>query len=359
MDIRRLDSFAPAWNTSHGRHHRIGRHGSCDDAQAAASTNPTQSNATSGAQLTAQLVTKQKGALAITTADGDKVSIRFKVRDAVSLALSSSTDASGNTTSSADLSVLSRGKLKIEVEGELDDGELAAIDDLLGKVDELAQRFFGGDVQDTFAAAADLQFDGEELAGFNLQLTYSQRLYVNQRAFALAAAPADGAPADALPDTPVTDAPASDAPAADAPVAAPVSADAVENAAVVADLPAAIEAAAPESAPESAPEAAAAAATPDVPVTDPVPVEAPAAEAPAAAPAPAANPKQTIVSYLRDVLGSLGSVQGTASMKFTMRWKLEFMAQALPALAPNEQAATSPATKLLTDALDKLAPPAA
>jgi len=119
--------------------------------------------------------TRQKGAIEIQTAEGDRVSIRFRTREVVTLASMKSTGAAG-TDSASQVTVISRGRLQVEVDGNLNDDELAAIGDLLDQVDALATRFFAGDVQAAFDAAAHLGFDAEQIAGFSVDLTYSRKL---------------------------------------------------------------------------------------------------------------------------------------------------------------------------------------
>lgn len=59
---------------------------------------------------------------------------------------------------------------RISVEGSLDDEERAAIDQLVGQVDRLAQNFFEGDVFAAISQGKALEYDESEIASFSLQL---------------------------------------------------------------------------------------------------------------------------------------------------------------------------------------------
>ncbi|MBI9092556.1 MAG: hypothetical protein JEZ12_25350 [Desulfobacterium sp.] len=60
--------------------------------------------------------------------------------------------------------------LNFSIEGDLDDGELGAIAELLGNINDLAQTFFDSDFQAAFEMAMELGYDQDELTGFALDL---------------------------------------------------------------------------------------------------------------------------------------------------------------------------------------------
>ncbi len=66
------------------------------------------------------------------------------------------------------------------VAGELDEGELRAIGDLVTNTASLATEFFEGDVDAAFEQALELGFDETELTGFALQLDSIQQTRVTQ-----------------------------------------------------------------------------------------------------------------------------------------------------------------------------------
>ncbi|MFT5716784.1 MAG: hypothetical protein ACI9T7_000962 [Oleiphilaceae bacterium] len=72
---------------------------------------------------------------------------------------------------------------QLEVNGELDEAELAAITDLFAQLGEVSSLFFSGNFQDAFASALDVGFDASEIASFSLDLakvqTQEVRTYSN------------------------------------------------------------------------------------------------------------------------------------------------------------------------------------
>ena len=260
-------------------------------------------------------VTKEKFTLNILTAEGDRVSIRFRTSTVTDVAAAQTTSDAGTTTA-IDTHVITKGKLRIEVQGDLNDGELKAIGDLLDKVDGIAKDFFGGDVQAAFSAAARVGFDSQEISGFNLQLSYSQRI-----GFASTYAQAN---------TPVVSAPA--APAAPAQTASPgASSGSIPVSAVVP-----IE---------------------DAPIDTPAPADAAPAET-SATPVATNSARQTIASFTKDVLAKLASVSDGGELKFTLRWKVDFLLTALSATHPADDTASANTTQALGDALGNGVTPA-
>lgn len=57
-----------------------------------------------------------------------------------------------------------------QVEGDLNENELAALNDLLGQVNDMSELFYSGDLDGAFDAALALEFDAQEIAGFALDL---------------------------------------------------------------------------------------------------------------------------------------------------------------------------------------------
>lgn len=259
------------------------------DSQAPSSAGATAASPSTTA-IAARDVVKEKVTLNILTTEGDQVSIRFRTKDIVDVASAQATGANGTTTAT-DAHVISRGRLKIEVVGNLNDAELTAIGDLLDKVDAVATQFFGGDVQAAFAAAANIGSDSSQIAGFNLQLTYSRSV-----GFAATSTNAAAPPATTQ--------------------SAPAASDASSD-------------------------TSASTATGDT--------TAPTPATPASTPVPSAQ--QTIASFIKDVLSQLASVSDAGTVRFTMRWKVDFLLTALSTLAPAPDAAPPASTSVLSDTL--------
>ncbi len=73
---------------------------------------------------------------------------------------------------------VARDSFSFSVNGELDEGELKAIGNLVADANELAATFFDGDMDQAFNKALELGFDDQELTGFALQLTRQEQVKV-------------------------------------------------------------------------------------------------------------------------------------------------------------------------------------
>jgi hypothetical protein len=108
------------------------------------------------------------------TQDGDTITIRYA--DAGAEVFKSA----GNTLR---LEQSQFQGYQLEVNGELDEGELAAIADLFSQLGEVSSLFFEGSFQDAFASALEVGFDASEIASFSLDLakvqTQEVRTYSN------------------------------------------------------------------------------------------------------------------------------------------------------------------------------------
>jgi hypothetical protein len=242
-------------------------------------------------------VKRERFSLDILTAEGDRVSIRFKSLTVTDVAAAQVSDGQ-NTSTAVQASVISRGRFKVEVDGDLNEAERAAMGDLLDKVDDIAEDFFGGDVQEAFAAAARVGLDSDALSAFSLRLSYSKSTAMAAKAYATTAALTD---APSAPATPVV--PAASKPVTTDPVAPTKVADVV--------------------------------ATPVATDTTTAPVPAPLPDVPSA--------RQTIASFTKDVLAKLSTAGENGVVRLSMRWKVDFLLTAIESVSktPTQQAATN------------------
>lgn len=105
----------------------------------------------------------------LTTQDGDNVSIRFAQVDAAYF--------QGNVQAGSERYFYASSQFEgyqINVQGDLDEGEVSAINDLLSQVGEISDLFFGGEFQQAFSAALNVGFDASEIAAFSLNLSKVQ-----------------------------------------------------------------------------------------------------------------------------------------------------------------------------------------
>jgi hypothetical protein len=297
---------------------------------------PAQSEVTRVDQFVAREIRKQRGSIDIVTAEGDQVSIRFKTKEVVNGSVTQTTAADGTTVTDTRASLISRGRLQVEVDGDLNEEELAAIGELLTKVDEIATKFFSGDVQAAFAAASELGVDSEQIASYQLDFTYSRKM----AAAAWSAARAGAASLPAL--GPSTQPPAESSTSAGSSAGVSAGSEPSTSPTVASTAPAL------GVSPPQTPDASAATGTTEDP--------APSSETPTP---PAATAQKTITHFIGDVLSKLGSVDGAGRFSFSMRWKVDVLVTALETLpapaatTPAEQESAATNTALLGDALQK------
>lgn len=110
----------------------------------------------------------------VTTRDGDR--LRISIASASASWSQSSVAAASNGSSSALSTYSSSGSIQIgawqvQVDGELDDEERAALEDLFKQVQDISSDFYSGNLGGAFDRAMQLNMDGSQLASMSLQLT--------------------------------------------------------------------------------------------------------------------------------------------------------------------------------------------
>ncbi len=110
----------------------------------------------------------------ITTRDGDRLKISIAGASAnwsqssVAAASNGSSSVGAASTSSGSMQI---GAWRVEVEGELDDEERTALEDLFKQVQDISSDFYSGNLNGAFDRAMQLKMDGSQLASMSLQLT--------------------------------------------------------------------------------------------------------------------------------------------------------------------------------------------
>ncbi|MFE8069490.1 DUF5610 domain-containing protein [Marinobacteraceae bacterium S3BR75-40.1] len=117
--------------------------------------------------------TRQSVAVEVKTQDGDVVTVRLDERSRFSAQGSLSQSREGTEVRYQESQSFA-GRYAISVDGELDQGEMDALQSLFSEVDDFSSRFFGGDVQGAFDQAMNMGIDGEELASYSINLRYQQ-----------------------------------------------------------------------------------------------------------------------------------------------------------------------------------------
>lgn len=101
----------------------------------------------------------------LTTKEGDKVKITASASEG--FAYEANDNGKGKSASG---SYSASQAMSLQVEGNLSDEELGAINELLGKVNDLAGEFFDGDLDKAFAQAQELGYDDKQIGSFSLNL---------------------------------------------------------------------------------------------------------------------------------------------------------------------------------------------
>lgn len=105
----------------------------------------------------------------LTTSDGDTVSIQAAQQQA----LSGDYSVGGGYVNASE-SAQESSHFSFSVEGELDEQEIIAIENLLSQVFELADEFYQGDIESAYQAALDLGYDQNEITRYALHLQQTE-----------------------------------------------------------------------------------------------------------------------------------------------------------------------------------------
>lgn len=111
--------------------------------------------------------------LKLKTQEGDDVVIEFGNSSSQTASIGAVNNANGYAHS-ASIERYSSSNMSFSIQGDLNEKEMKAIDDLLKDVNDIADEFFGGDMQAAFDKATEFQMDGSQLASMNLQLTRTE-----------------------------------------------------------------------------------------------------------------------------------------------------------------------------------------
>ncbi|WP_293268736.1 DUF5610 domain-containing protein [Neptunomonas sp.] len=113
--------------------------------------------------------------LKVKTQDGDEVTIKFANTSQYESSFGIEKDQHGNSQSLLNISRNESSSYQFSVEGDLDNDEIDALQDLIKDVNEISNEFFDGDVQKAFDMASEFRMDKTELSSMNLRLTQSEQ----------------------------------------------------------------------------------------------------------------------------------------------------------------------------------------
>lgn len=132
-------------------------------AQAPASVTNSQ------ASIGVGVLVQRSANISIETQDGDVITLDFNRSEAAAVAVEGQAGANGVSVSFSAVRVVS-SDLNYSVQGELDEGEVEALDELLSKISKVADTFFGGQIAAAFEKASNLELDTEELSRYSIAL---------------------------------------------------------------------------------------------------------------------------------------------------------------------------------------------
>ena len=140
------------------------------------SGNTTEQLPVSTSMFAAERYSKSESfSLDLKTQDGDTVTIDFSNSSNYQASFGAFNDGEGSSAASFSIDRSQSSNYQFVVEGDLDEDELEAIENLIQDVSLIADDFFDGDVQAAFQQATEFQMDKTELASMSLTLTRSEQ----------------------------------------------------------------------------------------------------------------------------------------------------------------------------------------
>lgn len=134
------------------------------------------------AQYQQQISTSQSFDFKVQTRDGDLVTLSFASAERYSESYGSQSvqraDGSQASGYAINAAFSASSDYKLTIDGELDEEELKAIQNLMEEIGKLAEDFFDGDMQAAFEQAMNIGFDTSELAAFTLNLSQTESVKV-------------------------------------------------------------------------------------------------------------------------------------------------------------------------------------
>lgn len=127
----------------------------------------------SASVLEVQTQLSQRSTIRIRTQEGDIVKLDLRRTESLSATDIAVSNADG-FASSTEVELSSQSRLTFKVNGDLNDAELAAIQNIFAQAEAIATEFFGGDLTAAFDLASGLEYDTEQLARVRLRFREEQ-----------------------------------------------------------------------------------------------------------------------------------------------------------------------------------------
>lgn len=200
-------------------------------------TDAARNVASSASVLSVDTALKQRSTIRIRTQEGDVVRLDLRRVENMSATDVAVTEGDKVATETR-VDVSSRTRSVLSVKGDLNDAEMAAIQNVFAQAEAIADEFFGGDLAAAFNMAAGMEFDTEQLARVNMRFRERQVSQVSYAALQTASPQPAVKTAPEIVDKPGPVAPDVPVPAAAEPVAEAVAVLEEPEAATAADVPA-------------------------------------------------------------------------------------------------------------------------
>lgn len=123
--------------------------------------------------LSVDTKTREQSSIKIRTQEGDIVKLNLTQKSSLSATDIAITNEDGTTTFT-EVQISSGSRLSLQVEGDLNEAELAAIQNVFAQAELIANEFFGGDLFAALNLATAFEYDAEQLSRVNMQFKSSE-----------------------------------------------------------------------------------------------------------------------------------------------------------------------------------------
>lgn len=142
----------------------------------------TASTAVEARRTQVQVERSRSFEMEVVTQEGDRVKIQVNSGQSFASDHATFSNRNGNGVSqraeALDARFSSYDNLSFSVEGDLNEQEMAALNDLFGQVNRVADTFYGGDVEAAFNQAMDVGMNPEQLASFAVNMNQAETVAV-------------------------------------------------------------------------------------------------------------------------------------------------------------------------------------
>ncbi|MBF0217921.1 MAG: DUF5610 domain-containing protein [Gammaproteobacteria bacterium] len=135
--------------------------------------NPARMDQSAGVSESASYSRSEQLSLQLTTREGDTVTLMVERNSSASSSQSISRNEGGTTFTSSRMSS-AESRFSYSVEGDLNQDEQKSIDQLMQRMDGIADRFFNGQTQAALSQANNLNYDSDTIADYAIGLTRSE-----------------------------------------------------------------------------------------------------------------------------------------------------------------------------------------